>query len=209
MLQLNQPPFAQGGHRAIYFHPENSQQCIKVLLPASTPENKKAKAPWWKKVRNIESFDDNVEEHQVLKHIENWAPDIIGQHIPRCYGFVDTTKGSGLITDVYRDFDGNISPNLLNFLQQHGAQYGVLEAIQQFQEAVYKHQILSRALLLHNIVVQRLDKDNCRLFLIDGIGNPEFIPISNVFVVTRKLKIKRKIKKMKTQVGMVLRGEPL
>ncbi len=209
MLQLNQPPFARGGHRAIYYHPENSEQCIKVLMPASTPEKKKAKAPWWKKLRKLESFDDNKEEYQVLKHIESWAPEIVGRHIPQCYGFVETSEGAGLVTDIFRDFDGEISPNLLNFLQANGDKWGIIDAISEFQQAIYKYQILSRALLLHNIVVQRFNSEQCRLFLIDGIGNPEFIPISNVFIVTRKLKIKRKIKKMRKQIAMVLRGEPL
>ena len=209
MLQLTQAPFAKGGHRAIYFHPENAQQCIKVMMAASTPQMKKAKAPWWKRFKNLDSFDDNFEEHQVLRHIENWAPAIIGKHIPACYGFIETSQGKGLITDVYRDFDDNISPNLLSFLEKNGDQFGLMSAIEEFQQSIYHHQILSRALLLHNIVVQRQSQNVCRLFLIDGIGNPEFIPISSYFFLTRKLKIKRKIKKMKKQVGMVLRGEPL
>ncbi len=209
MLQLSDSPFARGGHRAIYYHPDDSKKCIKVLMAASTPEQKKSKAPWWKKVRPLESFDDNREEYHALMHISKWAPDIVGKHIPQCYGFVTTNKGQGLVTDLYRDFDNHISLNLITFLQHHGNDFGIQKAIESFQQQIYKHQILSRALLLHNIVVHRTSKEHCCLYLIDGIGNPEFIPISTYFFITRKLKIKRKINKMNKQVGMVLRGEPL
>lgn len=215
MLQLSNIPFAEGGHRAIYFHPQDNGKCIKILLDHSTAEQKKSQAPLLKrKMRKLERFDENKEEYRVLSYIQKWAPEIVGKHIPKCYGFVETDKGEGLVTDLYRDFDDKTSLNLLSFLQTHSVKNGLKhagleKAIQSFQEQIYSHQILSRALLLHNIVVQRVSEHSCQLYLIDGIGNSEFIPISNYFSASRKSKIKRKIKKMNTQIGMVLRGEAL
>ena len=44
-------PFAEGGNRRCYVHPENSYRCLKVTIEN---QSKKAKqnAPWYKKLRS-------------------------------------------------------------------------------------------------------------------------------------------------------------
>ena len=209
MLLLSAPPFTEGGHRAIYIHPQNPEKCIKVLLDHSTPDKKKASAPFLKKhFRRLERFDENSEELSILTQIEKTTPEIIGLHIPKCYGFEETDKGMGLVTDIYRDFDNKISSNLRDYLLSHKTEGGLTQAIKEFQTNIFKYKILSRALLLHNIVVKRLTNDTCQLYLIDGIGSSEFIPVSSYFPVARDSKIKRKIELMNKHVEYTLSGTP-
>jgi len=209
MLHLNASPFTEGGHRAIYIHPHDPSKCIKILLDHSTSEKKKASAPFFKKhFRRLEKFDENLEELSILTHIENVAPEIIGLHIPKCYGFEETDRGRGLVTDVYRDFDNKISINLRDYILSHKTEGGLTQAIEEFQTNIFKYKILSRALLLHNIVVKRLTEESCQLFLIDGIGSSEFIPISSYLPVARDSKIKRKIELMNKHIGYTLSGTP-
>lgn len=206
-LNISAPPFAKGGYRACYVHPSNDGLCLKIMMPHWSPAKKRQRGPWYKQMRPLSRYDDNLQEYLALKEIAEYAPAIVGQHVPACYGFVDTDQGRALVTDLYRDFDGNISQNLLNFLKTHGDAHGIGKAISDFQQAVLEHGILSRRLLLHNIVAQRKSETQCQLFLIDGIGNHEFIPLSQIWPLMRRLKIKRKIRRMQEHVGKVLRGE--
>lgn len=176
MINLTQQPFALGGNRACYVHPENEHRCIKTVLSERSPERKHQAAPWWKKWRSVDSFNDNIEENQELKTIERYSPELVGQHIPRCYGFVETDLGLGLVTDLYRDQDGAISLNLRDYLRRHGKNQAIIAAISCFQSAIQSHQVLSRALLLHNIIAQQNSNGQIQLYLIDGLGNPEFLP---------------------------------
>jgi hypothetical protein len=209
MIELNEPPFALGGNRACHIHPENVHRCIKTILPERTPEIKHRDAAWWKQWRPVTSFNDNIEEELELRAIERRAPQLIAKHIPRCYGFVDTNLGQGLVTDLYRDHDGAISLNLRDYLRKNGKTDAVLSAVGVFQASIIEHQILSRALLLHNIIAQKKSAGDIQLYLIDGLGNPEFLPLADIIPVLRTKKIHRKMVKMNHHIEVIASGGEL
>lgn len=209
VIELTQQPFALGGNRACYVHPDNELRCIKTILSERSPERKHQAAPWWKKWRSVDSFNDNIEENHELKTIEQRSPELIGQHIPRCYGFIETNLGLGLLTDLYRDQDGSISLNLRDYLRSHGKTQVIMAAIARFQTAIQSHQVLSRALLLHNIIAQQNSDGQVQLFLIDGLGNPEFLPFAEWIPALRAKKIQRKMVKMDHHVDVIASGGEL
>ena len=62
MIDLsNSKPFANGGNRACYQHPNNKNICLKITH-AGLPQKLKKTAPWYKKYRSLDSFDDNKRE---------------------------------------------------------------------------------------------------------------------------------------------------
>ena len=54
-------PFAQGGNRKCFIHPQDSSKCIKVIDQESY-SNRLKNLPWHKKIRGKMSFNDNHEE---------------------------------------------------------------------------------------------------------------------------------------------------
>ena len=62
MIKLNDLiPFAKGGNRMCFIHPDNPNRCLKVTHPGILTKIRKSK-PWYKQLRSIESFDDNLRE---------------------------------------------------------------------------------------------------------------------------------------------------
>ena len=54
-------PFAEGGNRKCFIHPDNSDRCLKVIHPGLLQKIRNNK-PWYKRFRSLESFDDNLRE---------------------------------------------------------------------------------------------------------------------------------------------------
>ena len=62
MINLNGiTPFAEGGNRMCYVHPDNPNRCLKVIHPGLLEKIKENKS-WYKRFRSLESFDDNLRE---------------------------------------------------------------------------------------------------------------------------------------------------
>ena len=56
-------PFAEGGNRRCYVHPENNYRCLKVTIQDQS-KIAKENAPWYKKFRSESTFDDNIREQK-------------------------------------------------------------------------------------------------------------------------------------------------
>ena len=64
MIKLNDIfPFAKGGNRMCFVHPDNPNRCLKVIHPGILTKIKRSK-PWYKQLRSSESFDDNLREQK-------------------------------------------------------------------------------------------------------------------------------------------------
>ena len=68
-------PFAEGGNRMCFVHPDNPGRCLKVVHPGLPSKIKNSKS-WYKRFRSIESFDDNLrnKRHMIKKHSKKMIP---------------------------------------------------------------------------------------------------------------------------------------
>lgn len=178
MIQLaRKEPFARGGNRLCYIHPEKGSRCIKVRRPDFTLADCRRKKGFPKNLRPLSYFDDNLEEFKVISHLLKTRGNEVCHHIYQCYGFVDTDLGRGLDTELIKDADGRISLSLKQFIWENGFDSACREAVVALTDFWMKYLIPSRDLLTHNVVVQ-LDADNriSRLVVIDGLGSTGLVP---------------------------------
>ena len=61
-------PFAIGGTRKCFVHPEDANRCIKVLRPDRTPEARRAIASGWRRYKRLRDFDDQWKERKVYEY---------------------------------------------------------------------------------------------------------------------------------------------
>ncbi|MCD6582468.1 MAG: hypothetical protein J7K90_11770 [Desulfuromusa sp.] len=175
-LQLKKlKPFAQGGNRLCFVHPQNPERCIKVRRPDFTLADRRRKKGFPKNLKPLSRFDDNLEEFQVMQVFEKRYSDPVFAHISRCYGFEETDMGKGLTSELIRDENGRISQTLKKYLWDHGLNDTITAAIRLFAEFWVNNSIPSRDLLLHNIVVQIFAEKIERLVVIDGLGSAGLI----------------------------------
>ncbi|MGO1234243.1 MAG: YrbL family protein [Marinobacter sp.] len=200
-----QEPFAQGGNRLCFVHPEDDQRCIKVRRPDFTLEDRRRKKGFPKNLKPLSSFDDNREEYLVMQQLMRTYGERVFQHISRCFGFVETDLGKGLVSELIRDYDGAISQTLKKYLWDHGLTDDANRAINDLCKFWEQETVPSRDLLLHNIVVQqRQEGEISRLVVIDGLGSAGLIPFHWLPTFKQKRKVGRKTTNLHERVKELL-----
>lgn len=172
----NLKPFAKGGKRAIYVHPDNPDWCIKVNLPDQQPIDLWKNLPFLRRIRkSVDDMNENWSDYKTLNSLARSYDECIWRHVPRCHGWAQTDIGPGLVVDLIRDADGLISRSLLAHLWDDGLDSVVNAAVDELIKFWVSKRIPSRSLGLHNIAARRLIDGRVRLVVIDGFGATQML----------------------------------
>ncbi|WP_251977234.1 YrbL family protein [Salinicola avicenniae] len=172
---------AHGNDRAIFRHPEYADRCIKV---ARFPERG--------------SHQNEREKHYfeglLRRGLDDWS------YVPAYYGTLETDRGEGLVFSLIVDADGTVSRTLRQ-IQRAGDDDGWLQS-QAFHDELHalyaylrRHWVVPSDINDRNIVCQHLADGRRRLWLIDGVSNPDFMPLANVWPWFARQKIDRRMKR--------------
>ncbi|MEE2730023.1 MAG: YrbL family protein [Pseudomonadota bacterium] len=195
-------PFAKGGNRLCFVHPENPARCIKVRKPNFTLVDLRRTKGFPKNLRPLSSFDDNKEEYEVMKKLERRYGEALFQHVSRCFGMVETDMGKGIESELVRNADGRIAFSLKQQLFEVGLTPDLIAAIDQFCEFWESYCIPSRQLLPHNLVVQcNSDGSVKRLVAIDGLGDPTIIPLNWLPKMYQKHRFRQKTQQLRSRIA--------
>lgn len=212
LMLADEQAFAQGGHRLCFVHPEHADRCIKVRRPDFTLEDLRRKKGFPKSLLPLHYFDDNREEHEVITGLAQQHGEPVFELISRCYGFEDSDLGPGLVLELVRDADGQISQTLKAQIWGEGYTPDCQAAVEHFCQQWRHLQIPSRDLLLHNLLVQKDSKGKVRrIVVIDGLGSPNLIPFNRLPAPLRVAKVERKLANLQQRIEQTLakkaRGE--
>ena len=205
MINLEEvTPFAEGGNRVCYMHPDDKGLCLKISKTEVIKTMRK-KAPWYKKLRSEKSFDDNFREEKAYKQRairEN--PNKVWKHLARWHGFVDTSKGVASCTELITN-NGKVAKNLEQYLFSNGKTPEIEQAIKEFEAYLLKTRLLTKNIIPHNLVVKDMET-NLSLKIVDGLGCMSFIslPEKNNFFAERY--IRRRIELMYSRIEWDLSG---
>lgn len=198
MIDLsNSRPFASGGNRHCYQHPDFPNRCVKVMLPGRVAELRQ-RAPWYKALTGDSRFDDNAREVAGYRQkvLRNAAKDSsVWDHLPRWYGITQTSEGPGAVSELLRDEYGTPAMTLETYLKKFSLDDPIRGALERFSQWLRATGVLTKNLLPHNLVVVTR-KGQEELYLVDGLGNADFLPLSEHFAVFRRRYIERRIEKM-------------
>lgn len=175
-------PFARGGRRLCYVHPDDPSRCVKVLRTDNDRFVKTGRTYVPSFLRN--EYDNNEDERRALAALERRLAGSY-THLPRCYGYTDTDLGRGLILDLIRDDDGRISRSVRQLMQEGVAPAELRPAYDEMALHFITHAVLTRAILDHNLAAQRTG-ERWRLTLIDGFGDSTLIPLRSLFPPARR-----------------------
>jgi len=205
MIDLsNSMPFAKGGNRACYQHPNNKNICLKVTH-AGLPEKLKKTAPWYKKYRTLDSFDDNKREE--LAYSQRAVSEhklIIWDHLAKWYGFEETSIGLASATEMVLN-DGIIAETLESYLFTNGKDEKITVALEEFENWLKKTLILTKNIIPHNIVVKKTE-GKLQLKIIDGLGCSSFLPLPKISNFFAKRYVSRRVELMHSRIDWDLSG---
>lgn len=191
--------FAEGGRRYCFVHPDDPNKCVKTLSPNGDPRKRKKEAVWYKKLRPLAMFDDNKRELKSFQELEKKGA-AVWSHFPHYYGIQPTSRGDGIVTDLIRDADGNISKTVRQYVKARGKTNELLVALELFFDLFRQYLIITRDILDHNLVVQ-VGSEKLVIYMIDGFGSSEVIPFSLFLKKVGSRKVSRKIKRFRKRYG--------
>ena len=205
MINLEEAkPFAEGGNRVCYIHPDNKSLCLKISK-SEVVKNMRSNAPWYKKLRSERSFDDNYREERAYQQRaikEN--PQKIWKHLAKWYEFVETSKGLASCTELITNND-KVALNLEEYLFNKGKTSEIDEALKQFEIFLKETKLLTKNIMPHNLAVKE-DDYGLTLKIIDGLGCMSFIPLPEISNAYANRYIKRRIKLMYSRIEWDLSG---
>ena len=205
MISLEEvKPFAEGGNRVCYIHPENKNLCLKISKP-EVVKKMRSNAPWYKKLRSERSFDDNYREESAYQQRaikEN--PQKIWRHLAKWYEFVETSKGLASCTELITNND-KVALNLEEYLFNKGRTSEIDKALKEFEIFLKETKLLTKNIIPHNLAVKE-DDYGLTLKIIDGLGSMSFIPLPEISNALANRYIKRRIELMYSRIEWDLSG---
>lgn len=183
---------AEGGRRLIYVNPEDKNKLIKIVKQKDL-DRKRRSLSFFKKWRNDNSISENTEDFNAYKVYNRKSKEIF-KFVPRLFGYTETNLGRGLMTEFVKNYDGSATMSLQDYLKKYGLTHKIHLALKLLYKQLLKYNFITRELKDFNIVVKYISKNNLRLYVIDGFGNQEFIPLSNYIGFLAKRKINKHFK---------------
>ena len=205
MISLEEvKPFAEGGNRACYIHPDNKNLCLKISK-SEVVKKIRSNAPWYKKLRSEKSFDDNYrEERAYQQRAIKKNPQKIWKHLAKWYEFVETSKGLASCTELITNND-KIALNLEEYLFSKGRTKEIDKALKEFEIFLKETKLLTKNIMPHNLAVKE-DDYGLTLKIIDGLGSMSFIPLPEISNALANRYIKRRIELMYSRIEWDLSG---
>lgn len=116
------------------------------------------------------------------------------------FGDVITNLGVGYIFHLIRDFDGSISRPLSKLDKLEGIEEGIHEL---YLNCI-KDRVMISDLNKGNIVAQRFEDSSYKLWVIDGVGNSDYIKICDFSKCFMSSKVNRKFSRLARSLGFQL-----
>jgi hypothetical protein len=179
MLDLaHTEPFAIGGRRNCFVHPDDDSRCVKVIPPDKRPALLRQSQVWWKRFHRDQYYDENVQDLRIYRYLLARCGEQLHQHLPRVFGFVETDIGEGLEVELIRDADGRISLSGKEYTIENGITETTLRAIDELEAFLIQHGIQFRDPFPHNLTFQESPDGGLRLFVVDGLARAPWGPLS-------------------------------
>lgn len=179
IIQLNDNLlYGKGSHKKCFLHPDDKNLCIKLAY------NKGGQKDLLREINYINVLARRHKDYNIL---------------PKYYGTVETNLGTGYVFEIIRDYDGNKSKTLENFITsstsfaEHFSL--IVNLLKHLKNELYKNEIITMVLFPKNIIFQKMDADNYRIRIVNDMGSSVLIPLDYYFEYFAHTKILRRWEK--------------
>jgi len=173
------------------------------LQPGHSGLERKKQQRNLKRFRHRDAFDDQIKEIRAYELLIAQKNPLLWKHIPEFYGTEETDYGLGIITRLFRNYDGTYPVNLQTIIPT-GISPELAAGIKEFRTWLERETVITRDLLAHNIIVVHHANGRQQVVVVDGIGNSERIPISTWFKFFARRKVQRKLKNFQERIDVLL-----
>jgi len=181
MLKITSEPIGVGRERACYVHPEDPRLAIK-MPKGEVSEQTQRDLKFYRKLKK-----------RGIKGIP---------HLPDFHGLCETSLGRGIVVDLIRNYDGEISRPLSWYLAQGVPIEEFKEFLEELKQSFLQNLIIfNHDMVISNLLFQKSSSRTAQLVVIDGLGDVVAIDwFDNIPFLARR-KIKRRWKRFMKHVN--------
>ena len=175
MLKITSEPIGIGRERACYVHPEDPRLAIKMPTGEVSVQTE----------RDLKFY------RRLKKRGITGTP-----HVPDFHGLCDTNLGRGMVVDLIRNYDGEISRPLNWYLAQ-GVPVEEFEPflVEMTQSFLKNLIIFNHDMTIGNLLFQKTSTGSARVVAIDGLGDVVIVDWFDYFPLLVRRKINRRWKR--------------
>ena len=194
MLKITSEPIGKGRERACYIHPEDPRLAIKMPMGEVSDQTQ----------RDLKFY------RKLKKRGIKGIP-----HVPDFHGLCDTNLGRGIVVDLIRNYDGEISRPLNWYLAQGVPIEEFGELLDELKQSFLQNLIIfNHDMTIGNLLFQRSSRSSAQLVAIDGLGDVVAIDWFDYFPFMVRRKINRRWKRFMERICRTAevrrqRGEPV
>jgi hypothetical protein len=173
-------PLAVGQVRAVYQHPHNHNELIKIVRAEIVASRWGGRGRWLKRLPRVLHYVGYLRELKEYIAARARAPGI-DPPIARMIGVIDTDLGLGLVTEKVVDADGALAPTLAAMYEKsRGFTPAIDAALAAFLDGLLACNVIVGDMHAWNIVYGSDSRGGPRFVMIDGFGEKHFIPLASM-----------------------------
>ncbi len=188
MLKITSEPIGTGRERACYVHPEDPRLAIKMPMGEVSDQTQ----------RDLKFY------RKLKKRGTKGIP-----HVPDFHGLCDTNLGRGIVVELIRNYDGEISRPLNWYLAQEVPIEEFDQFLQELKQSFLQNLIIfNHDMTIDKLLFQRSSSSSAQLVAIDGLGDGVAIDWFDYFPFLVRRKINCRWKRFMERIyrtGEVLR----
>ncbi|MGZ8140496.1 PhoP regulatory network YrbL family protein [Bordetella bronchiseptica] len=193
---------ATGSERDVYQHPGNAALLIKIVNRARINEPGRRR-PWHKKFHREDAhrvfITELVEYISTTVQLRQADGNTL---LARIAGLALTSAGLGLVVEKIVDAEGKAAPTLAQVVSTQGFGPQLREQLRAFFLALIEAHVIFNDVSARNIVVGRNATGQDGLFLVDGFGPKQLLPL---YAWSKTLNRRRLLRKYEDMVRKLAR----
>lgn len=189
-------PIAAGGERRVYQHPSEPTLLVKVV-DAETRRQYMQTRPfrrWHKRFQREGAYRNHIAEIAEYTAAQNVAAGRWKVPMARVLGLTQTSLGLGLLVEKISDGHGGLAPTVEQIVREQGLDAELARQLDFFFDSLADHHIILNDVSARNIVVGENADGEPGMYLIDGFGSKQAIPVYAVSKTLNRRRIQRKYK---------------
>lgn len=207
-IELDKNSFIHKGEcRHVFLYPNDNKKCIKVALKETLIFRRSKEKNIFKRILRpfLCMYNENYIDIKLYKKLEKKNP-IIWDYIPKFYGTVKTNLGDGIVVEYLTDENGAVLPTIEDWIKKYGYSQELENAINEVWKVVIDNLIMVRCPHIKNFLVKKMDNNKLKLYLVDGIGNGNFIPVNEWIKSVGRKKLIKKFNRFKESIQKLING---
>lgn len=181
-------PLISGSDRHVYQHPADPSLLIKVVdMQARVAYQRKHWLKrWYRRYQRASSYRTFIDE--VAEYIASASQATLEAPLARIVGIARTSLGLGLLVEKISDAAGRMAPTLAAVVREQGLTPELRGQLDDFFDALAQAHVIVNDVSGKNIVLGYDAAGRQGMYLVDGFGNKQAVPL---FAFSRRLNGRR------------------